>query len=229
MRKLKPKAQARQVAYYYSTEARCLNQKKTPAHESDSIRHLQKRETNHKGSATCFPLDSFLIMKLLFGSEFSLLPYITLSSYTTLWLSVYFPYFNKHLKVRSMVLCTLQISTHLKLYCTSLVVSLLALWFIQICIIGTSLVEQWLSILLPKQGTRVRALVWEDPTCRGATKPVHHNYWACTLEPVSHNYWACMPQLLKPTRLEPMLLNKDKPPQWEARTPQQRVAPARCN
>ena len=25
-------------------------------------------------------------------------------------------------------------------------------------------------------GTRVRALVWEDPTCRGATKPVCHNY-----------------------------------------------------
>ncbi|KAM9083735.1 elongator complex protein 1-like isoform 1-T1 [Megaptera novaeangliae] len=26
------------------------------------------------------------------------------------------------------------------------------------------------------QGTRVRALVWEDPTCRGATRPVSHNY-----------------------------------------------------
>ena len=25
-------------------------------------------------------------------------------------------------------------------------------------------------------GTRVRALVWEDPTCCGATKPVRHNY-----------------------------------------------------
>ena len=25
-------------------------------------------------------------------------------------------------------------------------------------------------------GTRVRALVWEDPTCRGATGPVSHNY-----------------------------------------------------
>ena len=29
------------------------------------------------------------------------------------------------------------------------------------------------------QGTQVRALVWEDPTCRGATRPVSHNYWAC--------------------------------------------------
>ena len=39
-----------------------------------------------------------------------------------------------------------------------------------------SLVTQWLRICLPLQGTRVQALVWEDPTCRGATKPVSHNY-----------------------------------------------------
>ena len=39
-----------------------------------------------------------------------------------------------------------------------------------------SLVAQWLRICLPTQGTRVRALVWEDPTCRGATRPVSHNY-----------------------------------------------------
>ena len=41
---------------------------------------------------------------------------------------------------------------------------------------GASLVAQWLRICLPMQGTQVRALVWEDPTCRGATKPVSHNY-----------------------------------------------------
>ena len=39
-----------------------------------------------------------------------------------------------------------------------------------------SLVAQWLRICLPMQGTRVRALVWEDPTCRGATRPVSHSY-----------------------------------------------------
>ena len=39
-----------------------------------------------------------------------------------------------------------------------------------------SLVAQWLRIRLPMQGTRVRALVWEDPTCHGATRPVRHNY-----------------------------------------------------
>ena len=39
-----------------------------------------------------------------------------------------------------------------------------------------SLVAQWLRIRLPMQGTRVRALVWEDPTCHGANRPVSHNY-----------------------------------------------------
>ena len=56
---------------------------------------------------------------------------------------------------------------------------------------GASLVAQWLRICLPMQGTRVQSLVWEDPTCRGATKPVCHNDWACALEPASRNYWAC--------------------------------------
>ena len=55
---------------------------------------------------------------------------------------------------------------------------------------------QWLRIRLPIQGTGVRALVREDPTCRGATKPVRHNYLA-------H-----VPQLLKPVHLEPVLRNK---------------------
>ena len=39
-----------------------------------------------------------------------------------------------------------------------------------------SLVARWLRICLLMRGTRVRALVWEDPTCRGATRPVSHNY-----------------------------------------------------
>ena len=62
------------------------------------------------------------------------------------------------------------------------------------------------------QGTRVRALAQEDPTCRRATKPVRHNYWACALEPVSHNYWGHMPQLLKPRCLEPTLQNEELAP-----------------
>ena len=38
-----------------------------------------------------------------------------------------------------------------------------------------SLVAQWLRICLLMQETRVRALVWEDPTCHGAAGPVSHN------------------------------------------------------
>ena len=68
-----------------------------------------------------------------------------------------------------------------------------------------SLVAQWLRVCLPMQGTRVRALVWEDPTCRGAAGPVSHNYWACA-------YGACAPQ-------------QERPRQWEARAPRWRVAP----
>ena len=60
----------------------------------------------------------------------------------------------------------------------------------------TSLVAQWLRIRLPRQGTWVRALGREDPTCGVATKPMRHSYWA-------HK-----PQLLKPVCLGPVLHNK---------------------
>ena len=86
---------------------------------------------------------------------------------------------------------------------------------------GTSLVAQWLRICLPMQGTRVRALVREDPTCCGTTKPVHHNYWACALESVSHNYWAREPRARAP--------QQEKPPQQEAHAPQRKVALAGRN
>ena len=68
-----------------------------------------------------------------------------------------------------------------------------------------SLVAQWLRICLPMQGTRVRALVWKDPTCRGASRPMSHNYWACASG-------ACAPQ-------------QERPRWWEARAPRWRVAP----
>ena len=54
---------------------------------------------------------------------------------------------------------------------------------------------QWLKIHLPVQGTWVRALVQEDPTCRGATKPCStttepalQSPRATTTEPTCHNY-----------------------------------------
>ena len=113
---------------------------------------------------------------------------------------------------------------------------------------GTSLVAQWMGVHLPVQGTQVWSLVWEDPTCWGATKPTHHNYRACTLESGSQSYWACVLQLLTHTQqsctpqpLSPRAATteagvprasapqQEKPPQWEARALQWRVAPTRCN
>ena len=58
---------------------------------------------------------------------------------------------------------------------------------------------QWLRVRLPMQGTQVRSLVWEGPTCRGATQ-------------------AAAPQLLKPACpyvpacLEPCALQQETSP-----------------
>ena len=57
-----------------------------------------------------------------------------------------------------------------------LIVVILGTPILKILDCWASLVGQWLRVCLPMQGTRVRALVWEDPTCRGATRPVRHNY-----------------------------------------------------
>ena len=54
--------------------------------------------------------------------------------------------------------------------------SLRDLWDNIKCQQRASLVAQWLRIRLPMQGTWVQALVREDPTYHGATKPVSHNY-----------------------------------------------------
>ena len=93
------------------------------------------------------------------------------------------------------------------------------------CTNWASLVAQWLRICLPMQGTRVRALVWEDPTCHGATKPVSHNYWACAPEPPNHHYWARVPQLLSPCSAvteapvpRARALQQEKPLQWRPNT-----------
>ena len=43
-------------------------------------------------------------------------------------------------------------------------------------ILGTSLMAQWLRVRLPMQGTQVQSLVLEDPTSRGANRPVCCNY-----------------------------------------------------
>ena len=59
---------------------------------------------------------------------------------------------------------------------------------------------QWLKkrkACLPMQKTQDWSLVQKDPTCCGATKHEHQNYWAHALQPGSHSYWAHGPQLLK--------------------------------
>ena len=93
-------------------------------------------------------------------------------------------------------------------------------------------------------GTWVWSLVWEDPTCRRATKPVSHNYWslcATTTEArapqlLSMRSRAREPQLLSPraTTTEACMPRarvpqQEKPPQWETRAPQGRIAPAHSN
>ena len=64
------------------------------------------------------------------------------------------------------------------------------------CKSWASLVAQWLRVRLPMQGTRVQALVWEDPACHGMAGPM------------CHNYWARVPQVLRAACLEPVLCNK---------------------
>ena len=54
--------------------------------------------------------------------------------------------------------------------------------------LGASLVAQWERIHLPRQETQVQSLVWEDPTYRGATKPVRHNDSVWALESGDCNY-----------------------------------------
>ena len=74
---------------------------------------------------------------------------------------------------------------------------------------------QWLRIRLPLQGTSVRALVQEDPTCRGVTtEPALKSPRATTTE-------ACTPRARAP--------QQEKPPQCEACAPQRGEAPSRRN
>jgi len=77
----------------------------------------------------------------------------------------------------------------------------------------TSLVAHWVRIHPTMQGTQVRSLVQEDSTCHGATKPVWHNYWACTL------------QILKSACLEPVLCSKRSPRNEKPRHCSQKYSP----
>ena len=72
----------------------------------------------------------------------------------------------------------------------------------------TLLVVQWIRIHLPIQETGVWSLVWEDSTCHGATKPVHHRFWARALDlqastTDASSRRACALQQEKPLREKP--------------------------
>ena len=79
-------------------------------------------------------------------------------------------------------------------------------------VVRASLVVQWLKIYLLMHGTWVWSLVWEGPTCQGATKPC-----ATIAEPVSR------------TDCSPLLRDRaawwEKPLQWDARAPQREPGP----
>ena len=65
---------------------------------------------------------------------------------------------------------------------------------------------------LPIHVTWFWSLFWEDPTCHGATKPVPQQLNPCA-------------QLLKPVRPRTGVLQQEKPPEWEAHTPQPESGP----
>ena len=72
------------------------------------------------------------------------------------------------------------------------------------------------------QMTRVPFLIQEDPTCRGATKCVHHSYWARAPEPRSCNCWSLC-------TLEPVLLSKRSHTSEKLTDHNGRVAPHSLN
>ena len=71
-----------------------------------------------------------------------------------------------------------------------------------------SLVVQRLRICLPLQGTLVKTLVQEDSTCRGASKPTHHDCWTCALGPRATTTEPMCRHYQSPCALEPMLGNE---------------------
>ena len=76
--------------------------------------------------------------------------------------------------------------------------------------------------------TLVSYLVQEDSTCHRPTKPLVSQLLSQHSEPMSHNYITYVPQLSKPTCLEPTCPNKRSHPMGSPHT-LIRVAPTGCN
>ena len=104
---------------------------------------------------------------------------------------------------------------------------------------------EWISGILMKQQISL-PILWKNPWISPQMKTFMGKR---DMIPAHCNYWAHVPQLLKPACSRarvPQLLSphaattethtprahapqQEKPPQWEAHVPQQRVAPARRN
>ena len=80
----------------------------------------------------------------------------------------------------------------------------------------------WLS---GKESTQFQSLIEKNPTCQGATKPMHHSYWDCAPEPGSCNYWAHLQKIRLPVLPRAHDPQQQKPPQWEARALQVKSSP----
>ena len=72
-------------------------------------------------------------------------------------------------------------------------------------------------IRLPMRETWVQSLIWEDPMCLRATKPMCHNSWAGALQPESWRAETTEPTHSISSRHH---TPQEKPLQWEAHAPQ---------
>ena len=167
------------------------------------------------GSELLLPVLAVVIVSL-FGSTWTFLQHVVLLLYFLL--SSFFPrYFWHNLSIHHLSyqvfnsdhMLTLPLPKHHQ--------------HVNSRIVGrVSLVAQWLRNHLLIQVTWIRALVWEDPTCHGATKPVHHKYWACALEPACHKTWS-------PRAYNLCSATREATTMRSPHAPQRRVAPAHRN
>ena len=68
-----------------------------------------------------------------------------------------------------------------------------------------SLVAQRVKCLPTMRETWVRSLIQENPTCPGATKPVHHIYWACPPQQGRSPQWEAQTWQLQSSPCSPQL------------------------